>query len=156
MEEELRLYAFNHYKLCGIHAGIQTQHSTQELNNDYPTCIEGGDNDFYNWAVNWKTTIILNGGNSQNLRNIKTFLESSIHEFYWSFFHESQEDMEGILTNVCIIVPEKIFGLSKRIGDLNKLQSNSDVYYDPDQVYRGMSEFEIDLATKMNTSQLMR
>ena len=113
--EELRLYAFNHYKLTGIHAGIQTQHSCQEMNNKFNPDISVFDERkakiLLDWATASKTTIILNGGNSEKLRGIKDLIRNS--DYPYGIFHESQEDMEGMLTNVCVVLPERVFNYTR-------------------------------------------
>lgn len=58
---EKRMYSLNLYNISGIQCGIQSAHSNMEyalknFNND----------DFQDWANNWKTVILLNGGTSNS------------------------------------------------------------------------------------------
>lgn len=57
MKTEKRLYAFAPYQLTGIQKGIQMQHALTEY-----TQVYGNKKDFKDWAENWKTTILLDGG----------------------------------------------------------------------------------------------
>jgi hypothetical protein len=159
MNEELRLYSFNHYKLQGIHAGIQCQHATQEMNNScflMETFKMEKAKYLMWWANNWKTTIVLNGGNSKALYEILNFLSTEDNPYPWSYFHESEDDMEGILTNIVIVVPEKVFGLKDRLKDCEDYNPRGLSYQSPKGCYIGMTEFDIKLAELIQSKPLMR
>ena len=154
MSEELRLYAFNHYKLCGIHAGIQTQHSTQEMNNVFHQW--GGQDILQEWANKWKTTIILNGGNSKSLEEIRTLIYEGEHIYPDGEFYESEDDMEGILTNVCIVVPEKVFNFKKNhpLSQGRYPVDSVNLTVEGDYL-KDFTEFEIELGTRIASCRLM-
>jgi len=57
MTREKRLYAFVPYQLTGIQKGIQMQHALTEYDDAF-----GTNEDYIDWRQNWKTTIVLDGG----------------------------------------------------------------------------------------------
>jgi hypothetical protein len=150
--EELRLYSFNHYKLQGIHAGIQCQHATQEMNNDFSwmSLLAEGTECLIDWADNWKTTIVLNGGNSKALYEILNFLSTEDNPYPWSYFKESEDDMEGILTNIVIVVPESIFNMNV-VSESFKGQGG---FFGGEP--SNFTEFDIKLAELIQSKPLMR
>ena len=103
--------------LSGIHAGIQTQHCTAELFVKYKNNQEKLDV-IYDWAENHKTTIILNGGFSSNLEVILNALNVYKCELPYASFYESKEALNSALTNVSIIIPERLYYLTENIDDL--------------------------------------
>ena len=99
----MRLYTFNHYMLSDIQKGIQSGHATVELFAKYK------ENEMlYDWAENHKTHIALNGGNSVDLEELKTFLLGSNIKYPWAVFNED-ESLGNLLTSISIILPEKIY-----------------------------------------------
>ena len=123
---ELRAYFFQNFYLQGIHAGIQSQHTTAEMFLKYQPVDSGyipegfEDNSdiemLYEWATNHKTTIVVNGGAQASLQDIVTLFESSENKYPWASFHEAQWSLNGALTNVGIILPEKVFKYNKLVG----------------------------------------
>ena len=57
----MRLYSVTNMYMAGIHAGIQTQHSTGELFAKYRE-YSIQNNTIFEWVIYHKTTIVLNGG----------------------------------------------------------------------------------------------
>jgi len=77
-------------------------------------------NYLYEWLDN-PTTICLNGGNNQELKNILEDLEKFESFYPMASFHEDDESLGGLLTNVGIIVPYKIWGAyDELMRDSNK------------------------------------
>ena len=114
MEEqlELRMYGLIPYQLSNtIHAGIQYGHSVVEY------ALKYSDTNLYqDWAKNYKTFIILNGGTTnlsdtfpgtlnQNLEIIKTL------NIPYSIFNEP--DLGDQLTAITFIVDERVFNKKK-------------------------------------------
>ena len=64
---ELRMYGFVNYQLTGIQKGIQFGHAVVEYGQQVK---KTGDpkliNKWNDWADNWKTFIILNGGTTND------------------------------------------------------------------------------------------
>lgn len=100
---KLRAYFFLNMYMSGIHAGIQAQHCTAEMFRKYD-CIHCS---LHDWADNDKTTILLNGGNQDNLRTILHYMVQS--EYPHAHFRESKEALNSALTCIGIILPEKMF-----------------------------------------------
>ena len=116
----MRCYTFGNFYFSSIQQGIQAAHSQMELFNKY---IPHNFNDnrvadipqidmLWDWSNNHKTTICLNGGMNSDLENIKDFFSREDNPYPWSAFYESEEAMAGILSNVCIVLPERIYALS--------------------------------------------
>ncbi|EBS4516692.1 hypothetical protein DQT32_04690 [Salmonella enterica subsp. enterica serovar Braenderup] len=70
----MRLYSVTNMYMAGIHAGIQTQHSTGELFAKYrKDSVQN--NTIFEWVIDHKTTIVLNGGMHQDLVTVLNLLE---------------------------------------------------------------------------------
>lgn len=110
-QEGLRLYSFGNMYLGGVQAGIQCQHATTELWVKYQ---HESQRVLMEWACNYKTTILLNGGMANNLEDLKSFLAgrsnpNGENKLPWAYFNESTEALGGCITNVCVVVPERIY-----------------------------------------------
>lgn len=159
--EELRLYSFGNMYLGGIQAGIQCQHATAELFTKYLPFEHKCSDMLYNWVNKYKTTILLNGGMKKDLEGLKSFLSANSNpkgenKLPWSYFNESSEALGGCITNVCIIVPERIYNVDNCVASL-------DCYYEYlDNTYKvhgdfstRLSDFEFDLAKRIKSCRLM-
>jgi len=118
-----RCYHFGNYYLSGIQQGIQAAHAQTNMAKFYRHATpQGYDkmlnteqvNMFWSWTGS-PTMICLNGGNWQNLTDSKNFLMNtgspSLSERYpFATFSEDQASLSGMLTNVAIVLPEKIWG----------------------------------------------
>lgn len=121
----MRAYYFGNMYLSSIQQGIQTAHVTHELFLKYPACdpnhhdLSLRSDILHDWAKNHKTMILLNGGYSENLRQI-TYLFNTVNNPYpWTIFNESEEAADGLLTCVGIVLPEKIYEAAKALRDGN-------------------------------------
>lgn len=121
--EKLRAYFFNNMYLQGIHAGVQSQHTTAEIFTKYLTECSPQRSQLLSWANEHKTTIVLNGGMSSHLKEVIELFENSDNPYPWAYFCESEEALNGAITNVGIIVPEKIWMRDKWLEDENNLES---------------------------------
>lgn len=119
-EQELRAYFFQNMYLQGIHAGIQSQHTTSEMFVKYKELSEYCDcwhdcschdlaYTLHEWAKDHKTTIVLNGGMQGDLEEVIRVFDNKVNPHPWAFFKESEYALGGALTNVGIILPEKIY-----------------------------------------------
>jgi hypothetical protein len=108
---ELRMYGLVPYNMSPIQQGIQFGHAVV----DYGQTVKGLPpyQELYNdWADNWKTFIILNGGTTNNNPNklgtlnkhLQTLRDNSIvsQDFY-------EPDLGDQLTAVVFIVDERVF-----------------------------------------------
>jgi hypothetical protein len=120
--------------------GIQSLHSTVELSVKYPrhTMIEYIHNNgifsdskiskeinksimFYDWAINHKTCISLNGGVSPDLDELKKFLNDENNIYAWAEFYED-ESLGKLMTSISLILPEKIYLMKNFIQQYKSLQ----------------------------------
>jgi len=100
----MRAYFFGNMYLSSIQQGIQAQHTTAEMFIEYPDAP-----DLLDWATNHKTSILLNGGYSENLHRLVDSFAVEENDFAWGHFHESEEALDGALTCVGIILPAEIY-----------------------------------------------
>lgn len=119
-----RCYHINNFYLSGIHAGIQSAHAQHELAMKYLTpngpivkspfhqpAIDG----YVEWATNHKTIIVLNGGMQADLEKWVELLSSTSHAHAWATFHEAPEALNGALTNIALVLPERIYGYAREV-----------------------------------------
>ena len=126
---ELRCYHFCNMYMSSIQQGIQAAHAqtamfikydkskadyySDDIPENAPTVDEQLFNDctkmLYEWGENHQTMICLNGGYLENMKTIVEHLAHSDNPFPWSTFHESQEAMGGMLTNIAIVLPDYIY-----------------------------------------------
>ena len=110
----MRAYLFGNLYLSSIQQGIQALHCTTEMFLKYlPHTEEAGP--LYDWALNYKTTILLNGGNSTELYSIRYHFEQEENPYPFAMFEESVDALSGAVTCVGIILPEKIYTAAEEI-----------------------------------------
>jgi hypothetical protein len=154
--------------LSSIQQGIQAQHATTELFLKYEQDVVGYHDArrevLYDWAENHKTSILLNGGYSSALRELITFLDSRQNPYPWASFNEGEDALDGALTCVAIVLPEKVYALASELRgpegeklladirdrgywfppvELNPDPNDSSVPYE-------ISRFELELALELN------
>lgn len=152
-KQELRAYFFQNFYLQGIHAGIQAQHTMAEMFVKY---IMGSEKEMLlDWAQNHKTTIVLNGGMSGDLQAIVDLLSSPQNTYPWAFFKETEYALNGALTNVGIILPERIYNHDKNFSELlsgrNIGNMALDVHYEPPK----LSDFDSKIVEALRGKRLM-
>ncbi len=118
MEErlELRMYGLVPYQLTGIQQAIQFGHAVVEYGLTF-----GDTEQYLDWAKNWKTFIVLNGGTTNtNLstedglpfgtlnRHLMTLDELNVR--YEKFY---EPDLGDQLTAIVFVVDERIFNKTK-------------------------------------------
>ena len=123
LNQEWRCYHFGNFYLSSIQQGIQAAHAQMELFNKYTPNL-GNDNMIddvpqidmlFTWSNYHKTMICLNGGMNIDLITIHDTLETDINPYPWSRFIEHTDALNGLLTNVVIVLPEFIFGTAEKI-----------------------------------------
>ena len=108
----MRAYFFGNMYLSSIQQGIQAAHVVAEMSVKYYCAMDGGDpkgNSFHEWAAYHKTMILLNGGYSETIHELVQFFDHPSNSYPWASFHEGQDALDGALTDVGIILPEKIY-----------------------------------------------
>ena len=117
----MRLYTFNNLYLSSIQNGIQSAHVLGEMFNKYQHSANEFQDDtiqtqyLYEWVDLHKTMILLNGGYSENLHKLYDFFSSEENPYPFAKFHEGQDALDGALTSVGIILPEKIYGIDPKM-----------------------------------------
>lgn len=120
----MRCYHLNNFYMSGIHAGIQSAHAQHELMLKYvdPTApvikspFWGGQIDGYlKWAREHKTIIVLNAGMQAQLEEWASFLLPGSHTYAWAAFRESEEALNNALTNIALVLPERIYGYARDV-----------------------------------------
>lgn len=151
-KQELRAYFFQNFYLQGIHAGIQSQHTTAEMFIKYPTSLFNQKISSYlwDWAKNHKTTIVLSGGMQCHLEEILTLLESKYNPYPWASFCEAEFSLNGALTNVGIILPERIFNAPFISKDFD-----GDEVFEEYRFEHKLTEWEVGLIKVLKSKKLM-
>jgi len=176
----MRAYFFGNMYLSHIQQGIQAAHVVGELfvrynaNSPEYQKVEM----LYEWAENHKTMILLNGGYSATIRSLFQFLDSEDNPYPFAPFHEGQDALDGALTDVGIILPEKIYTTSmlfrkyrlstnevpsprQQIVDTGKLiikptPKNRWGIQTTEQIEWNFSQWELALCDKLNEFDLAR
>ncbi len=118
---ELRMYTLVPYNLLGIQMGIQHEHSNTDFVVKHIIDATEMDARYIRWAKEWKTSILLNGGTSneghkvrQGFRNIMYVGTMQQHlaklkeaNVKVSTFYEP--DLNSMLTGISFIVDERVF-----------------------------------------------
>ena len=118
LELERRMYFFVPYNLSPIQQAIQAGHAALEYAIKYhdPECLDENSEVFYDFAYNWKTWVILNGGTTNSKRGLDTVVLGSLdqigddlllNEIPFAYFHEP--DLNDALTAVCFVCDERVF-----------------------------------------------
>ena len=114
---ELRMYGLVPYNISPIQQGIQFGHAVVEYGLNF-----FNDPQYQDWANNWKTFIILNGGTSNHSTNRyqsgefwgsmeKNCQELINHNIKIAEFYEP--DLNDMLSAIVFIVDERVFNKEK-------------------------------------------
>ena len=161
-EIEMRAYFFGNMYLSSIQQGIQAAHVTHEMfikYEDTDDLKKVADKAFllWAWAVKHKTMILLNGGYADNLRNLINVFDVKENPYPWAFFNEGKDALDGALTCVGIILPEKIYMTAAMIRDdipaLNFLRQQGKWTNEEGEVWE-ISKWEFDLCKELNNYNL--
>jgi hypothetical protein len=150
--------------LSSIQNGIQPLHVVTEIFVKYLDDKESKFQLFFlqEWARKHNTVIVLNAGYSSEIQDLVDFFYSEDNPYPWECFHEADDALNGALTSVGIIVPEKIYSLSKELRERkesHEVFSNAR-FIDDDILgfvtYNGndYSNWELELARKLNDYSL--
>ncbi len=150
-----RAYFFNNMYLQGIHAGVQSQHCTAELftkYNPFNTIFFDESHALnqeilHDWASKDKTTIVLNGGMQGQLEELIALFSNKENVFPWAYFKESDFALNGALTNVGIILPERIYNYDKFV-ESNKI--------DPAVQVPKLTDYELQIVQSLRGKQLAK
>ena len=102
----MRGYFLTNMYLSPIQHGIQSAHCLQEINNKYQN--RPADHiQLLDWATNHKTMYVLNGGTSDQMKQILELFKWESNPYPWAYFNEPSID--DALTCVGIIIPEEVY-----------------------------------------------
>jgi hypothetical protein len=111
----MRLYSWVVMYLEGIHAGIQTAHCQGAISSKYRELTAFGDLQrlslYQEWESKHSVIQVYNGGYSSSLRERYLKLEKygKMFGLPYAKWHESQDALDGALTAVGIVVPERYY-----------------------------------------------
>jgi len=108
---EYRLYAFGNFYLSSIQQGIQAAHATVELflKDSAGQLDTRQSHHLHDWAEFHKTMVLLNGGDCESLKQLVGILTSPDNPFPWALFREEKSALNGALTSVVIVLPERMY-----------------------------------------------
>jgi hypothetical protein len=160
----MRFYGFGNYYLSSLQQGLQAAHAAVDLHVKYNILEQGHYDikpcqDMYNdWAQNHKTMVLLNGGNSADLQDLFDFLYCEENPYPFVKFHEDEVSLNGALTYVGMILPEKIYSVAALMrSSWHVYNSEEKMLRVPDRndteyttIFLDFSQFEYDLAQRLN------
>ena len=159
----MRCYHLCNMYLSSIQQGVQSAHAQMELFVKYQE-DSTKKSILFDWAENHKTMIVLNGGFLSDMKESINFFRENDNPNPFAVFHESEEALGGILTNIAIVLPEKIYKTSelirKKLLDENLNSNHCLNIVDEVNLKKTMdsfgkfSEFEIELCSFMNNFRL--
>lgn len=112
---ELRMFGFVPYQLKGIQGGIQYGHAVVDYGRmvrDIPELEE----QYNDWADNWKTFIVYNGGNTNDREDYYGTMQiyrDQLRDNGVTYCEFREPDLGDVLTGVCFIADERVFDIKK-------------------------------------------
>lgn len=150
----MRAYFWGNMYLSSIQQGIQSLHCVSEMFIKYPDLLTNINpsatqaDDLNEWAKNHKTVVLLNAGESVSLRKIESLMQDESNEYAWASWCESDEALHGALTNVGIILPERIYKGAQNIKKNWRDRNLADKL--------GFNDFEKEIIELINTTYMAR
>lgn len=160
----MHAYYFTNMYLSSIQQGVQPLHVTSRMFVKYQRTPQRIASNQYkllmDWAENYEIVTLLNAGYSSNILEIMKFFDSKDNYYPWNFFNEGENALDGALTSIGIVVPERIHKTAKVCRENRK--SIDQVLLEPNffgQVFDiplDLTDFEKELITKINKFPLAR
>lgn len=164
----MRAYFFGNMYLSSIQQGIQAAHTIVEMYEKYYDDRPRKDQ-IYDWAQEHKTMILLNGGYSVALHDLINFFNHRENDFPYAKFNEGEDALDGALTCVGIILPERIYNTAAGVRNQDSDIDIVDLYaygeiVDPEKYNLTddtidkweFSKWEVDLIANLNTFGMAR
>lgn len=123
----MRLYTLTNMYLSSIQKGIQSAHVVHELFTTYYAPTSRQHLTLLEWATKHKTMIVLNGGYAANIQTVFDAINTDDNSYPVACFHEEQEALNGALTCMGIVLPEKVYNTMSLIR--NKLINYDDIEF---------------------------
>jgi len=113
----MRGYFFTNMYLSSIQKGIQPAHCIGELSIKYLRLKKKAKRSdiLRSWLQKHKTMIVLDGGFSSHLNELATFFADKNNPYPWATFNEGEEELNGALTCVGIVLPGKVYEASSEL-----------------------------------------
>lgn len=155
--------------MSSIQQGIQNAHTIADIFVGYHPIDDNIKYDMIiDWAKNHKTMILLNGGYSETLRTLLKFFNDKKNPYPFTSFNEGEDALDGALTCVGIILPEKIYGASAlarknrgdKISTLDEIQQTGQLIVSADnntsgeEVVWNYNSWEAKLIAELNNYNL--
>lgn len=179
----MRFYGFGNYYLSSLQQGLQAAHTVGELfvQNNHSLLNNASVSDYtqpkeieqlekadmvLEWADKHKTMVLLNGGNSAALQDLYIFFNDEDNPYPFAKFHEDEQSLNGALTYVGIILPEKIYETASKLRSCRGHFYNhkncsieiEDIVYTADvrstSIIENISDFEYELCNRLNQYRL--
>lgn len=165
----MRAYFFGNMYLSSIQQGIQGAHVLGEMYTKYlPINLSTNSEAVFtvseqavtltDWARNHKTMIFLNAGYSEEIRELLKLFVSPKNSYPWAEFNESTEALDGTLTCIGIILPERIYGAAAFIrkngeDNLEMIRKFGGIAIENDNgsAIVNFTKWEYELLKKLNT-----
>lgn len=163
----MRFYGFGNYYLSSLQQGLQAGHTAVELFVKYHIAESEEKHDMlFDWGENHKTMVLLNGGNSAGLQDLFSFFDTPENPYPFCKFHEDEQSLNGALTYVGIVLPEKIYEnaalLRRKQAEIVRSQDGKILSVDmkwprPLDVYwKECSDWETELCARLNWYDLAK
>lgn len=108
-----RMYVIVNQYISGIQAGIQAAHAACRLVHNYSTNVDPDDcrvKLMKQWVTKDETMILLNGGYQKAMYDFTDeFILPIADEIPFTYFHEEQHALNGALTAIAFVLPEKLW-----------------------------------------------
>ena len=108
----MRFYSFTNWMLRPIQQGIQPGHAAVELFVKYDMQPGQQTDLLWEWAVNHKTFVCLNGGNNTDIYELDRFMQSEENPYPYAPFYEDADSLGGLMTSVGIILEPRMYDAS--------------------------------------------
>ncbi len=142
----MRFYAWGNMYLSSIQQGIQSLHCLSEMYVKYRHATNGRLQEVEEWADHHKTVIVLNAGEMSALEDVLHMMGSDENPYAWSAWRESDDALNGALTNVGVILPERMY----------KAAQEKKKYWRNWENRQKLTEWEIELADLINSTYMAR
>lgn len=156
----MRFYSFTNYYLSPLQQGIQTQHCATDMHYKYRFTSSMEPKYMDDWALNHKTTIVLNGGNCAALSGLYSFLTANDNPYPFCFFMEDEQSLNNALTCVGVILPEKIYEganiLRDRRSNIRTVSDGENIIVSGNgEIYEHeYTTWEVEMMTRLNQYRL--
>lgn len=114
----MRYYGFGNMYLSSLQQGLQNAHAIAEMFVKYQISGTAEAASMYDWAENHKTMILLNAGYGKNIHALVERFDHFENPYPWADFHEEEASLDGAITCVGIVLPEKIYESAAQLRKL--------------------------------------